>query len=174
MTSSSFKKIAFFLLFTSLEFAISLIVNSALLIGSRSRYAFGFLNNSCFINKISWLYPFSGERPYQCTWPACEKKFSQLGNMKRHLNTHTGCKPYQCEVRHWDTAVNKWNSPFPVSSTHMQNIDFCIFLFRFFLLERYQKSILVKFFPRKFSISLFCTPWGCPCRPECVWASPMR
>ena len=38
-----------------------------------------------------------GEKPIKCTWPGCEKTFSQRGNMKVHHRQHTGEKPFACD-----------------------------------------------------------------------------
>ncbi|CAB1331403.1 unnamed protein product, partial [Coregonus sp. 'balchen'] len=40
----------------------------------------------------------AGEKPYNCTWPDCDKKFSRSDEQIRHLRTHTGEKQFQCPL----------------------------------------------------------------------------
>ncbi|XP_016423980.1 Krueppel-like factor 9 isoform X2 [Sinocyclocheilus rhinocerous] len=39
-----------------------------------------------------------GERPFQCTWPGCAKKFSRSDELTRHFRTHTGEKRFMCPL----------------------------------------------------------------------------
>ncbi|KAI8812471.1 hypothetical protein BJ742DRAFT_655578, partial [Cladochytrium replicatum] len=36
------------------------------------------------------------ERIYPCTQPNCDKRFFRRQDLKRHLRTHAGAKPYGC------------------------------------------------------------------------------
>lgn len=39
-----------------------------------------------------------GERPFQCTWPSCSKRFSRSDELTRHFRTHTGEKRFACPL----------------------------------------------------------------------------
>ena len=38
----------------------------------------------------------TGERPYKCEVPGCEKRFAEKSGLKRHQETHNDVKPYKC------------------------------------------------------------------------------
>lgn len=38
----------------------------------------------------------SGEKPYVCTVPGCEKRFTEYSSLYKHHVVHTPCKPYNC------------------------------------------------------------------------------
>ncbi|KAF1383537.1 hypothetical protein PFLUV_G00132910 [Perca fluviatilis] len=40
----------------------------------------------------------TGERPFPCTWPDCEKKFARSDELARHTRTHTGEKRFLCPL----------------------------------------------------------------------------
>lgn len=40
----------------------------------------------------------TGERPYVCDFEGCTKRFSQRGNLRTHRRSHTGEKPYTCDI----------------------------------------------------------------------------
>ena len=39
-----------------------------------------------------------GIKNYQCTWPYCEASFKDSNRLKHHYYTHTGERPYKCDV----------------------------------------------------------------------------
>lgn len=42
-----------------------------------------------------WLIS-AGEKPYVCTVPGCEKRFTEYSSLYKHHVVHTPCKPYNC------------------------------------------------------------------------------
>lgn len=38
----------------------------------------------------------TGDRPFLCTDPSCDKRFGTNYALKAHIRTHTGEKPYLC------------------------------------------------------------------------------
>ncbi|KAF0770183.1 zinc finger protein 22-like [Aphis craccivora] len=44
------------------------------------------------------IFLSTGEKPYRCTWSACEWSFARSDELTRHYRKHTGDKPFRCEV----------------------------------------------------------------------------
>nr|XP_015096427.1 Krueppel-like factor 16 [Vicugna pacos] len=40
----------------------------------------------------------TGERPFACDWPGCDKKFARSDELARHHRTHTGEKRFPCPL----------------------------------------------------------------------------
>uniref|UniRef100_A0A8C2YC11 KLF transcription factor 13 n=1 Tax=Coturnix japonica TaxID=93934 RepID=A0A8C2YC11_COTJA len=40
----------------------------------------------------------AGERPFECSWEGCDKKFARSDELSRHRSTHTGEKHFACPV----------------------------------------------------------------------------
>lgn len=46
------------------------------------------------LTETSHLCP--GEKPYVCTVPGCQKRFTEYSSLYKHHVVHTPCKPYNC------------------------------------------------------------------------------
>ena len=51
----------------------------------------------CVLTSIFYCV-FLGEKPFQCDWEKCDRKFARSDELSRHKRTHTGEKRFVCKV----------------------------------------------------------------------------
>lgn len=42
------------------------------------------------------VFSVAGEKPFECSWLFCGKKFTRSDELQRHIRTHTGDKRFVC------------------------------------------------------------------------------
>lgn len=40
----------------------------------------------------------SGEKPFKCTWPDCNRSFARSDELARHKRSHTGERKFECPL----------------------------------------------------------------------------
>ena len=60
---------------------------------------FRTLTNDCFCKFVSYFFKFfSGEKPFKCTWPNCDRCFARSDELARHKRSHTGERKFECPL----------------------------------------------------------------------------
>lgn len=45
-----------------------------------------------------WLFLLAGEKPFQCEFEGCDRRFANSSDRKKHMHVHTSDKPYLCKM----------------------------------------------------------------------------
>jgi len=51
-----------------------------------------------------FFFLISGEKPFQCEFEGCDRRFANSSDRKKHSHVHTSDKPYNCKVRGCDKS----------------------------------------------------------------------
>ncbi|KAJ1833089.1 hypothetical protein LPJ63_003022 [Coemansia sp. RSA 2711] len=62
------------------------------------------------------MYTHTGEKPHECTFPGCNKRFSVLSNLRRHTRLHLDPQPRRKYQRHY---MDQLFPLFPVPLPHL-------------------------------------------------------
>ncbi|CAB0032129.1 unnamed protein product [Trichogramma brassicae] len=63
----------------------------------------------------------TGERPFKCSYPKCDKAFASLTNYKNHVRIHSGEKPYICMKNNCGRRFTEYSSLYKHNLVHKED-----------------------------------------------------
>lgn len=75
----------------------------------QSKYLITEFNDECYVGQVH-VRTHTGERPYKCTHPMCDKAFASATNYKNHIRIHSGEKPYVCSIESCGRRFTEYSS----------------------------------------------------------------
>ena len=68
---------------------------------------------------------FTGEKPFKCEFPGCDRRFANSSDRKKHSHVHTSDKPYNCRFKGCDKSYTHPSSLRKHMKIHGKDFDGC-------------------------------------------------